>query len=86
MSGNQGLTDVSIAADMPWAVEEKTCRLIPNHNVYVVLLMNCFEEVRLSMLQKGTKRVAGERHWSCIVGLHSLTELALGARGSYLID
>ncbi len=50
MSVNQGLMDVSITADMPQPIDIKTCRLIPNHNVNVVLLMNRFEEARLSML------------------------------------
>ncbi len=47
---NQGLMDVSIAADMPQPIDIQTCRLIPNHNVYVVLLMHRFEEARLSIL------------------------------------
>ena len=54
-------------ADMPSAIDKKTCRLIPNHNVNVMLAVNCFQEVRLSMLQKGTKRIAGKGHWHCIV-------------------
>lgn len=54
---------VSIAADMPWGIGMKTCRLIPNYNVYGVLLMNCFEEVRPSMLQESAKGVAGKGHW-----------------------
>lgn len=53
----------SIAADMPWGIGMMTCRLIPNYNVYGVLLMNCFEEVRPSMLQESAKGVAGKGHW-----------------------
>ena len=64
MLGNQGLMNVSIAAERPWAIDKKTCRLIPNHNIYVMLLMNCFEEIYSSMVQKGTERIAGESHRS----------------------
>ena len=53
---------VVIAFDVPRTMDKKTCRFIPNHNVYVVLLMNCFEEVRLSMLQEGAERITRERH------------------------
>ena len=42
MLESRDLMYVSIAADMPWAVDLRTCRLIPNHNVNVMLLMNCF--------------------------------------------
>lgn len=72
MLGNQGLMDVSVAADIPWTINKKTRRLIPNHNIYSMLLMNCFEEVRLSMLQKSAKRIAGKCHGSFVVELHSL--------------
>ena len=54
MLGNRDLINVSIAADMPWAVDMRTCRLIANHNVNFMLLMNCFDEVRLCILQKRT--------------------------------
>ena len=66
MLGNQGLMYVSIAADRPGAVDMKTCRLIPSHNVNVMLLMNCFDEVRLCILQKRTKRISGKSHWTCV--------------------
>lgn len=62
MLGNRGLILVSIAADMPWAVDKETCRLVADHNVNAVLLMSCFEEVCFGMLQKGTKRIAGKGH------------------------
>lgn len=42
MLGNRDLMYVSIAADMLWAVGMRTCRFIPNYNVNVVFLMNCF--------------------------------------------
>lgn len=66
MLGSQDLMNVSIATDMPWAIDKKTCRLIPNHDIYVMLLMNCFEEIRSSMVQKRTKRIARKSHWSCV--------------------
>ena len=62
MLGNQGLMNVRRGSDMPWAIDRKTCGLVPNYNIYVVLLMDCFGEVRLSVLQKRTKRIAGECH------------------------
>ena len=65
-SGNQGLMNVRRASDMPWAIGKRTCGLVPNYDIDVVLFMDCFEEVRPSVLQKCTKRIAGECHWSCI--------------------
>ena len=62
MSGNQDLMNVRKASDTPWAIGKKTCGFVPNYDVYVVLLMDCFGEVRLSVLQKSTKRIAGKRH------------------------
>ena len=62
MSGNQGLIDVRRASDIPWVMDKKTCGLVPNYDIDVVLLMDCFREVRLSVLQKCTKRIAGEGH------------------------
>ena len=62
MSGNQGLMNVRSGSDVPWAVDKKTCGLVPNYNINVVLLMNGFGEVRLSVLQKSTKRIAGKCH------------------------
>ena len=61
--------NVSITLAMPWAIDKKTCGLVPNYDVDVVLVVNRFEEVRLSMLQEGTKRITGKRHWSCNVTL-----------------
>ena len=66
MSRNQGLVNVRRASDMPWAIYKKTCGLVPNYDIDVVFLINCFEEVGLSVLQKCTKRIAGECHWSCM--------------------
>ena len=76
MSGNQGLINVSIALVVLWAIDMETCRLIANNNIYVMLLMNCFEEVRLSVLQKSTERIAGKRHQLCVVRVVRCTELA----------
>ena len=67
MLGNQGLMNVSIALAMPWAIDRKTCGLVPNYDVDAVLVVNRFEEVGLSMLQEGTQRITGKRHWSCNV-------------------
>lgn len=72
MLGNQGLINVSMVINMRWATD-KTCRFISNHNVYIVFLVNCFEEIRPSMLHKSTKRIAGKCHWIAIVRLTSLT-------------
>ena len=66
MSGNQGLMNVRIPRETPWAIDKKTCGLVPNYDIDIVLLINCFEEVGLSVLQKCTKRIAGECHWSCM--------------------
>ena len=85
MLGSQGLTNVSVAADIPWTIDKKTRRLIPNHNIYSKLFMNCFEEVRLSMLQESAKRIAGECHGSFVVELHSLI-LSMKQQGAALLD
>ena len=78
MSGNQDLINVSIALVVLWAIDMKTCRLIANNNIYVMPLMNCFEEVRLSVLQESTERIAGKRHQLCVVRFVRGTELANG--------
>ena len=62
MSGNQGLMNVRGASDTAWAIGKKTCGFVPNYDIYVPLLMDCFGEVRLSVLQKCTKRIAGKCH------------------------
>ena len=59
--------NVRKACEMPWAIDKKTCGLVPNYDIDIVLLIDCFEEVRLGVLQKSTKRIAGKCHWSCIV-------------------
>ena len=62
MLRNQGLMEVSITLDKPRAMDKWTCGLIANHNVYVMFLMNGFDEVRSCILQKRTERIAGKRH------------------------
>ena len=62
MLGSQGLINVSIALDMPWAIDRKTCRLVSNYNVDLMLLMNCSEQTCPRILQKSTERIWGKCH------------------------
>ena len=72
MSGNQGLVEISMAASVSWVRYKETCRLVPDYYIYLIFLMYGLEDVRLSMLQKSTKRVAGKGHWRYVIRIDPL--------------